>query len=165
MSTDTVSETVIQPITVKLGGQDYILTPLTLDDLAKAETHLRAQRLNQFLELTRMVEIVNLPDNVRSKAIGEIMNYTITLDEALSSFEGSLYLLYLSLRKATPSLQFGAMRGLEPMLLKTLSDILYRITGLMKPEKEKDDPLEETTMLPTSTEETSIKTFQGGKST
>lgn len=165
MSADSVSEAIPQPIVVKFGDNEFTVSPLALADLAKVEAYLRGERLNQFLETTRMVKGVNLADKVRADSIGAIMNYTLSFDEVVSSFEGGLYLLYLSLKKTNPALQLTEMQNLEPMLLTTLSNIMYRITGLITPEATQGDPLEEKTTTQTTTEETSIRTFQGGEST
>lgn len=161
---ENLSDAIDPPITVKLRGKDYKLSPLTPYDFAEAESYYIAQNLNNFLEQTRIVKGVILPDSTRGLAIAEIMNKTVGLNEIIETFRGQVHLVYLSLKKLTPGITLDSMAAIDPVDLKILDLLVAHITGI-KPIKEVDgkDPLEMTEK--TSTPEDSAPTSPTGEGT
>lgn len=142
-SAENLSDAIDPPLTVKLKGKEYKLSPLTPYDFAEAERYYIAQNLDNFLERTRIVKGVILPDSTRGLAIAEIVNKTIGLDEVVVTYRGKLHLIYLSLKKLTPDITLEAMFLIDSVGLDVLDFLVAHITGI-RPMKEVDgkDPLE-----------------------
>lgn len=163
-SAENLSDAIDPPITVKLGGKPYKLSPLTPFDFAEAERSYIVDNLNSFLEQTRIVKGIFLPDSTRGLAIAEIMSRTIGLDEVIETFRGRLHLVYLSLKKLTPGITLESMASIDAMDLNTLSQIVYHITGIVaRKEEDSKDPLGMTEK--TSTPEGSAPTSPTGGDT
>lgn len=125
-------------IKVKVGDKELEVHQLRIEDFCAAEEYIRNQRLDAFLKQTRMV---NLPDAVRAKTMAEILNRPVSLDEILSNVSGQVYLLYLSLKRGNPQITADYVRTqLEPTAIKTLSQILWVITGLVDELEEEKEP-------------------------
>jgi len=165
MATEGLNEVFDQPCRVRLGNREFVVSPLTPHDFAEAEAFVRNDRLNAFMEQTRLVKGVNLPDTVRGVAMAGILNRPVSLDEVLSSFTGQLYLLYLSLKKLNPGLTFEAMKSMGPTDIKLISTIMLQITGLggMSGEEGEQSPLGTSEL--TSTGEKSVPISPDGKDT
>lgn len=163
-SAEKMSDAIDVPLTIKLGGQEFKLSPLSAYDLAEAERFYIADNLNNFLEHTQLVKGVILPDSVRGMAIAEIMNRTVGFDDILVTKRGAVHLLYLSLKKLTPTLTMETMPRVDQIKLKILDRIIVHISGMgLIKEVDGKDPLE--TQTKTSTPEDSAPTSATGAAT
>ena len=161
---DGLSDAIATSIKVKLGETDYEVTQLEPNDFAEAEAFIRNDRLSAFLEQTRLIQGINLPDAVRAQTMAAILNQPVSLNEVLETSLGNIFLLYLSLKKKSPGLTFEQVKRMLGTNISLLSDLMLEITGLReKAEEVGAVPLG--TSDSTSTTETSAKTFQGGANT
>ncbi len=134
---------------------------LRMEDFVAAEAWVRSERLNAFLEQTRQVRGINLPDEVRAKAMAEIINKVVSFDEVITCISGQLYCVYRSLAREDPQINLAWVHeNLSKMEINVLSDLVFEITGLIKKEVEEEGPLE--TQDSTSTGNPFGTTFQGG---
>ena len=166
MPEESISSAVhTEPWTIQVGDKALMLSSLTPRDLASAEQYIRNERLQDFLEQTRAIKGVNLPDRVRGCAIGEIMNSVVMLSDCLRSFSGQMFLLFRSAAHNHPEMTFDSFMKIAGQVdIASLSSIMMQITGLPTEEDtDNTDPLG--TNDSTSTGETSVQTFQGGKDT
>jgi len=115
------------PCDVVIDGKAFTLHQLHLSDFGAAEAHIRASRLNQFIELTKQ----SLMDPaVRSSTMARIMCERIDFGEVLMSPTGRTYLLYRSLRRGDPTLRLEDIGEMEEVTFRILSDLVDLITGI-----------------------------------
>ena len=158
-------------LTVNIDGKAFELSELTIKDFADAEQFIKQERFEALLDWTRRIKGVNLPDNVRAKAIAEVMTTDVPLHEVMSTFSGQLYLLYLSLRKKDPEITLAYLKDkLEVEAILDFVQLVAHITGLIdmtqESEKEGDNPLSTRRTTSTTTSRTpQVEVFQGGDET
>lgn len=153
MEKGSVSSASAKAVTVNVGDKEFTIHELRMEDMAAAEQHILNQRLDTLLEQTRTVSHAHMPDNVRSKAIAEVLSNPVSFDEVLSTVTGQLYLLYRSIRRGDSKLGYSEfLNGLENVSIAFLSQIMFDISGLEREEKKEvgEIPLE-------------VKTFGGAQ--
>lgn len=100
------------PRTVKIGEKDYNVSPITIDDLAEFETEVRKLRSES---IKAMLKETGLPDDVIAQKLVESASKSISIDdiqEAMTSMQGTRYLLWCALRKHQPELKLEKMGNL-----------------------------------------------------
>lgn len=100
------------PRIVKIGGKDYKVSPITIDDLAEFETEVRKLRSES---IKAMLKETGLPDDVIAQKLVESASKSISIDdiqEAMTSMQGTRYLLWCALRKHQPELKLEEMGNL-----------------------------------------------------
>jgi hypothetical protein len=128
--TTTDAKTVMpQPLTVEVSGKDFDLSPLTPNDFARVETFITEQRLKRMSEFTRFQP---LSDEVRSKAISEIVTKVVTLSEVLTSPEAQMYIVWLAIKQAGKPSFDKFKDGLSIDDFAGMLDTVLTITGLLK---------------------------------
>jgi len=135
------SESFPQPATVSIGGIEVELSPLTPNDFARAEEHVKDNQRNQFLQKTRDKP---LAPEVLAGTLAQIETTPVTLTDVLKSYDGQLYLVWLSSRKAMPFEHFRTK--LDAVELVRLTNIVSRISGLLEEgESNGENPTTDTT--------------------
>lgn len=89
------------PITVKIEGKDYLLSPITMSDLKELERYVQDEAIEG---VKKHVEGLPLEVGARliEKAYEEKLKRQIgtsAFNQAVASLSGSIYLLWLSIRK------------------------------------------------------------------
>jgi len=127
------SESFPQAASVSIGGIEVELSPLTPNDFARAEEHVKDHQRGQFLQKTRDKP---LAPEILSGTLAQIETTPVTLTDVLKSYDGQLYLVWLSSRKAMPFEHFRTK--LDTIELARLTNIVSRISGLLE-EGESED--------------------------
>lgn len=136
------SESFPQAATVSIGGVEVELSPLTPNDFARAEEHVKDHQRDQFLQKTRDKP---LAPEILAGTLAQIETTPVTLTDVLKSYDGQLYLVWLSSRKAMPFEHFRTR--LDTIELARLTNIVSRISGLLDEEDggEAGNPTTDTT--------------------
>lgn len=132
--TASFSESFPQPATVSIGGIDVELSPLGPNDFARAEEHVKDRQREQFLHKTRNTP---LAPEILAGTLAQIETTPVTLADVLKSYDGQLYMVWLSSRNAMPFELFKTK--LDTIELARLSNIVARISQLLDKEDEDAD--------------------------
>ena len=116
--------------------EEYVLHPLTMKDRIEAQAYIRNQRIDSFLNQR---QVHALQPNVVASALADIQCKPIDTEEILRGHESQLYLLFLSLKRAKPSITWEQVKTLPSMTTQTLTRILFAITGLIDESKTTED--------------------------
>lgn len=111
MSMATLRDVTAPPVTMEFGGRQWKLAPLTIGDLGELEQWCIDQPVNRLMK--RLNDIgANLPTEAKVKLLSEAIHLASTqtlADEGpvreASSNEGRIQELWLSIRRADPSLK------------------------------------------------------------
>lgn len=101
---DSLAKTAGTPITITLKGKELVLSPLSVNDLASLESKIRSDRVQEFLENAKMLEI---PKIELLTALQELTKGGIDQDEIssyMSSLTGVRYLLWRAINKNQPDM-------------------------------------------------------------
>ena len=96
---------------VKIGGKEYIISSLTIDDLAEFENVIKAERNESLFKSLRDLKDSGLPENVLTETIAQASK-PIPMDDvqqAMNSMSGVRFLLWCALRKNQPGLKLKEM--------------------------------------------------------
>jgi len=151
------SESFPQAATVSIGGIEVELSPLGPNDFARAEEHVKDRQREQFLQKTRDKP---LAPEIISGTLAQIETTPVTLSDVLKSYDGQLYLVWLSSRKAMPFEHFKAR--LDTIELSRLTNIVSRISDLLDEEGDANPTTDSTTPSEFQTGEKSPQTFATG---
>lgn len=113
---DEVNKIAGNGISIKLNSKDYILSPLTINDIGEIEVFAKAERVKAFL-------LVNPGLSIKEQI--EIMKTPLTPEEiegVTSSIHGAIYYVWLSLRHAQPDMALEDVK--ELINQNNLRDIL-----------------------------------------
>ncbi len=97
------------PRLAKIGGKEYKVSPLTIDDLAEFETIVRVERNRALLIALKGSELTN---DVIAEAIGAAAAKPVSLaeiDKNMGSMMGVRYLLWSALKKNHPEVKLEEM--------------------------------------------------------
>lgn len=135
----------------------YELHPLTFGDYCAAQNWVKKQHMDMLLGT---ICGVPMDDRVRAITIAEVAQSQVSLAEVMSTKEGELYLLYLSLKRGDAQCSFEQLRdSLPPLSILIMTRIVNHITGFSDPVTEGADPLAGTTITAKSSKaETTGKT-------
>ena len=131
-----LDNTVGKGLSVSLKGKEHKLEVLDIDDLAEFESHIKSQKLKQFLEAAK-----DMPPEAREGMIGKILDKGLTGEEMtreMTSMSGVRFLLWRSMRKSDPDLRLEEMGGLIDLEnFGEVADILKKMGGTL-PKKVKE---------------------------
>lgn len=155
---EAMSSAIATPMNIRVGEKDFVLTQLCPKDFAEAENYLRSIRFTAYLEATRMVR---MPDPVRAEAQAAIITKAVDLSDVLDSYDGKLYLVWLSLKREAPSMAFVWLKdSLESHVIDQLADVIFHITGLKRVDEVGNEAGDDEN--PTTSTTPQVKTFEGG---
>lgn len=103
-------------INITLDGKDYILSPLTINDIGEIEIYAKAERIKALL-------LVNSALTIREQI--DIMKTPLTPEEiegVTNSIHGAIYYIWLSLKHAQPDITLEETKKL--ISRENLRDIL-----------------------------------------
>jgi len=117
-------------VEVTIGGKQYVVSPLTMGDLAEFQAHLRAVRREDVRAL-----VADWGDAAeRLAALRRACSFAVEEDEmeaAMASFAGFRFLLWRCLRKKQPELTLEAVGDLFTARdMKELLPVVQAISGL-----------------------------------
>src|SRR5574337_165391 len=94
-------------INITLDGKDYILSPLTINDIGEIEIFAKAERIKALL-------LVNPGLSIKEQI--DIMKTSLAPDEiegVTSSIHGAIYYIWLSLKHAQPDITLDEAKKLS----------------------------------------------------
>ena len=117
-------------VEVTIGGKQYMVSPLTMGDLAEFQAHLRAVRREDMKFL-----VADIADAVeRSAALRRACSFAVEEDEmeaAMESFEGFRFILWRCLRKKQPELTLEGVGDLFTVQdMRELLPVVQAISGI-----------------------------------
>ena len=115
-------------------GETLILKPIPLSSWGKLENRLKQLVVSESLALTEM-----LPEDVRKQHLLDTLEYTkkITLDDPefskrMSSYQGMLYFMYLTLKIGNPKLKEEEVeQHLSIQIIQDLERKLAYVNGMI----------------------------------
>ena len=135
MENDSLANMAGKGTTVVIKGKEYILKPITIDDMADFESYLRSEKLKIYMSMTNGTNEVS-----RASVISEILNSPVDLIEGSNSISGVRFFLHRSL-KDNHELALGAMGALVDMA--NFGEMADLVKMIMQPPGGDDSPLEE----------------------
>ena len=131
------NQSLAQPISVTVGGKSFTLSPLTPNDFARTEQYITESRLDVYLNKARFT---NLSDEVRAKAMADIICAPVDLSVILRSPDAQLYAVWLAIKEINKP-NFNTFKAeLDGKDFRTLVDAVMTITGMIGGESD-EDPL------------------------
>lgn len=115
-------------INITLDGKDYILSPLTINDIGEIEIYAKAERIKALL-------LVNSALTIREQI--DIMKTPLTPEEiegVTNSIHGAIYYIWLSLKHAQPDITLDEVKKLVSR--DNLRDILNLVDSFTTPKNE-----------------------------
>ncbi len=115
-------------INITLDGKDYILSPLTINDIGEIEIYAKAERIKALL-------LVNSALTIREQI--DIMKTPLTPEEiegVTNSIHGAIYYIWLSLKHAQPDVTLDEVKKL--ISRDNLRDILNLVDSFATPKNE-----------------------------
>lgn len=115
-------------INITLDGKDYILSPLTINDIGEIEIYAKAERIKALL-------LVNSALTIREQI--DIMKTPLTPEEiegVTNSIHGAIYYIWLSLKHAQPDITLDEVKKLVSR--DNLRDILNLVDSFATPKNE-----------------------------
>lgn len=110
---------------ITLNGKDYILSPLTINDIGEIEIFAKAERIKALL-------LVNPSLSIKEQI--EIMKTSLSPEEVegvTSSIHGAIYYIWLSLKHAQPDILLSEVK--ELVSKENLRDILSLVDSFTTP--------------------------------
>ena len=115
-------------INITFDGKDYILSPLTINDIGEIEIFAKAERIKALL-------LVNPGLSIKEQI--DIMKTPLTPEEiegVTNSIHGAIYYIWLSLKHAQPDITLDEVKKLVSR--DNLRDILNLVDSFATPKNE-----------------------------
>ncbi|GIK14999.1 MAG: hypothetical protein BroJett002_37060 [Candidatus Brocadia sinica] len=115
-------------INITLDGKDYILSPLTINDIGEIEIFAKAERIKALL-------LVNPGLSIKEQI--NIMKTPLTPEEiegVTNSIHGAIYYIWLSMKHAQPDITLDEVKKLVSR--DNLRDILNLVDSFATPKNE-----------------------------
>jgi len=145
----TMSDATKATLTVKVGGREYILSPLELADFGEAERWMEMQPYDHARrKIAALGEVATeaRQEKILAEADAEsaaLQFGTAAANARLSTFEGVGFLLWLSLRKRQPDMtKEDALHLISVDSIEEWQAALDRVSGLTKKEEDGERPTE-----------------------
>ena len=120
--------------TLTLDGKQYKLAPLTTGDMVQLQVMMRDRRLQALIDATRKTA-VPLPEETRAAALAAVSCTAVTILNVYDDLEAQSYMLFLAMRRGGMSMTYDSVLNSLPAVdRKTLTDVLFYITRLLRPE-------------------------------
>lgn len=116
--------------------EEYVLSPLAMEDRIKAAAHIRDERIAALLT---QKHVHMLQPEIVAQALASTLCRPIDTDEILRGHESQLYLLFLSLHRTNKAITWQQVQALPPMTTEVLGRVLFAITGLIDKAKPEED--------------------------
>lgn len=118
-----------EPATITIDGVDFTLKRLRLGDYAAAQEFIRDRKIDAILRKTGA-----LSEDLRAKAIAEVLCRPMSLLDIWNEFEGECMMLHRGLLRGGKLVPMTyIMEEMEPAHRKILTDVLLYISGLNDP--------------------------------
>ncbi len=147
---DSLADVMGSPMEITIGDKSLKISPLEMGDFGAAEAHIRAERLNLFLEQTRGINGVNLPADIRAKSFGEIMNSPIRINDILSDQNGLVFLVFRALMRGNKGITLEFVKKINADQYGEMLDIVMGLSGFNK-KLEGEGPLDSQNTTSTTT--------------
>ena len=145
----TMSEATKAPLTIEVGGREYILSPLELDDFGAAEKWMEMlpyDRARRKIAALDEVATEARQEKILAEADAESAALRFGTEAAnarLSTIEGTGYMLWLSLRKRQPEMtKEDALHMISVDSLDEWQAALDRVSGLSEKVEDGEHPTE-----------------------
>jgi len=151
---DSLSDFTASPITITFGDKVWTCSPLTIADISDIAGMVVGDAMSMYLERTRAIMGVILPDSARAETMAAIATKLLAPWEVLDSAAGQMYLLWRSVSKTDKSMTLARFKAeFPPQYMLELKQIVNQISGLRIRPEATDGPLGSpaTTTTPTST--------------
>ena len=122
---DSLAKVAAKPTKITLGGQEYLVSPINLDDLAEFEAHIRNKRVVGFL---RSAAQVDLPVQEKMEIVASIQAKAISgedLTDEMGSMDGVCFIQWRMLVRNQRNL------GLKKVSRMISLDNLEEVSGII----------------------------------
>lgn len=122
------------PFPIELGDEEFMASPLTLDDFASFENWVKGQRVAQVLRGFEALgdDMTPAQEDRQSRLIQEITTAGLSpmnLVGEMTSMTGALYVIWLSIRHEHPTISLEELRG-KVRDSGSVLDVVTKISGL-----------------------------------
>jgi len=132
MAKNSIEKAAGEPLTLELGGKTYKIFPYTLGDYVALRSHIKSQRITDFLASAKELEIEE-----RTKVLVELSSQTISeyeLMQETQSPQGMIFMLWRALIKSDPNLKLEKMEDIIDD--SSMEELLSITEGLNKSDAE-----------------------------
>jgi len=138
-----------QPITMKIGKKEVVLSPVTMGDLAAFESHCKSNRLNAFLEVAKEHKMEKVDIHEGITRILSIPFSGTDFSSEMSSTTGIRFLIWRSIKHKNPEIKLQEVDDLSE--IDEMMVALTAISGLGRLPSDPPEGAEEKEQTPSQT--------------
>jgi len=123
---DSLSKAAGEGVTIELKGEVFKVMPLTIGDLSSFESFLRSRKIQDFMKVAN-----DMPKDERIGILSKLASETLDeleISNAMRSMTGIQYLMWRSLRKSHPELEFDDME--KYVDLQNFDEVIAIVEGI-----------------------------------
>ena len=128
MSGDSLANAAGKGVTLTIRGEEYVVSPITLGDLADFESHVRSKQIKDFL-----ASAGELSSEERKDVLTELVSRTIDQEKVsaeMTTLDGVRFLLWKALSRKRPKLTINDVSKLvDVQNLDEISAVVQALGG------------------------------------